>query len=561
MIRDSEERQYLLGLRYSVVILDEAHKARSRQTLGGDKGEPNELLGFMNKVAGQADHVLLGTATPVQTRPEDLWDLIGILHQGNGHFVLGNDFSPWHDPEEVLPILSGQNRVTDVVYAWNLLRSPLPLVNSTREPRARKLFSQIRTDLGMKDSEWDGGGFDGLSRDTRDDFEEELHRDIAGSSFFRRENPLVRHVVLRKRTTLEEQGLLKKIAIDLHPAGELSKDPTAFNALFEGQAIRVSEDFRQAYNEARNFGKLLGKRGRGGGFMTNLMEQRICSSVKAGINTAGKLLAGESVHEEEDEFEIDVKVEESEERKSLQYLLALLQQVDEDPKLRTILHYLETEKWLEWGVIVFSQYYDTARWIADELAAKYPGELIGLYAGATRSRLYKDGESVGTQRESIKTRVAEHEIRLMVATDAACEGLNLQTLGTLINIDLPWNPTKLEQRIGRIKRFGQVRDKVDMLNLVNQDTVDEKVYDRLSERMRNRYDLFGSLPDTIKDEWIADIETLGEKMDEYINAQEQATGFDLRYNTTIIPDDRDWRDTASVLSRRDLTELMGRGWQ
>ena len=53
--------------------------------------------------------------------------------------------------------------------------------------------------------------------------------------------------------------------------------------------------------------------------------------------------------------------------------------------------------------------------------------------------------------------VADHDIRIMVATDAACEGLNLQTLGTLINVDLPWNPTRLEQRIGRIKRFGQTR--------------------------------------------------------------------------------------------------------
>src|SRR5438034_10017849 len=45
------------------------------------------------------------------------------------------------------------------------------------------------------------------------------------------------------------------------------------------------------------------------------------------------------------------------------------------------------------------------------------------------------------------------DIRLVVATDAACEGLNLQTLGTLINVDLPWNPSRLEQRLGRIKRF------------------------------------------------------------------------------------------------------------
>lgn len=156
--------------------------------------------------------------------------------------------------------------------------------------------------------------------------------------------------------------------------------------------------------------------------------------------------------------------------------------------------------------------------------------------------------------------VAEHQLEIMVATDAACEGLNLQTLGTLINIDLPWNPTRLEQRIGRIKRFGQVREKVDMLNLVNEQTVDEKVYEKLSERMQDRYNLFGSLPDTIRDEWIEDIETMGEKMDEYINAQKQANGFDLRYTETMAPSDKDWRDCSNVLSRRDFTELMTSAW-
>src|ERR1017187_7895240 len=78
---------------------------------------------------------------------------------------------------------------------------------------------------------------------------------------------------------------------------------------------------------------------------------------------------------------------------------------------------------------------------------------------------------------------------LLVATDAACEGLNLQTLGTLINVDLPWNPSRLEQRIGRIKRYGQTRDRVDMLNLVYVNTNDEKVYRALSQRMKDRYDL------------------------------------------------------------------------
>ena len=99
---------------------------------------------------------------------------------------------------------------------------------------------------------------------------------------------------------------------------------------------------------------------------------------------------------------------------------------------------------------------------------------------------------------------------MVIATDAACEGLNLQTLGTLINVDLPWNPSRLEQRIGRIKRYGQKLERVRMANLVYQGTVDQKVYEKLSERMQDRYDILGCLPDVIEDEWIEDISNFEE---------------------------------------------------
>ncbi len=162
----------------------------------------------------------------------------------------------------------------------------------------------------------------------------------------------------------------------------------------------------------------------------------------------------------------------------LNRLIARLERIDQDPKLNAVIHYLEREKWMELGVIIFSQYYDTAKWVADKLAARYPDEAIGLYAGAGRSRLYQRGESVTCERETFKKMVAEHGIRIMVATDAACEGLNLQTLGTaLINIDLPWNPTKLEQRIGRISgtgRFAQIRI---WWNLLDLEIDDDEVYE------------------------------------------------------------------------------------
>jgi superfamily II DNA or RNA helicase len=561
MMRDSLEKQHLLGMRFGVIILDEAHKGRTRQGFGKEAGTPNELLTFMLAIAARADHVLLGTATPIQTDPADLWDLLRILHQGPGRFVLGHDLAPWHRPADVLDILASRREVLTLDHAWELLRSPLPRMESTTEPRARRLFSAIRQDLGLKNGEWQTNRpLADLTEETREILEEEMERRIAGASLFQRENPLVRHVVLRKRQQLEDAGLLAKVGVDVHPEREQATEQRAFDVLFEGKALRTSEDFRQAYGEARAFGKALAKSGKGSGFMKNLMEQRICSSIHAGLATARRLLQGDTVHEEDEVHEGDLKVETSEEREVLQRLIARLEQLEADPKMEAVVHFLDKEKWRDLGVIIFSQYYDTAKWLADSLAARYPEEAVGLYAGAGRSRLYQRGDSVAVERETLKRMVAEHQIRVMVATDAACEGLNLQTLGTLINVDLPWNPTRLEQRIGRIKRFGQRRETVDMLNLVFEQTVDEKIYVRLSERMKNRYDLFGSLPDTIKDEWIEDIETLGERLDEYINAQRTATGFDLRYTGTMMPPEKDWREFTEVLSRRDLATLMSIAW-
>ena len=561
MMRDSLEKKYLLGLRYSTVILDEAHKARSRQGFGSNAGTPNELLAFMREIAALSEHVLLGTATPIQTRPEDLWDLMGILHQGDGRFVLGNDLSPWHRPDRVLPILAGQQAVYQVADAWQYLRSPLPFVGSTNDPKARLLYRDIRDELQLQDSDWETSLPYTNLQDVRELLEEELERSVNGTSFFQRDNPLVRHVVLRKRTSLEEAGLLDKVGVDVHPDRGRVRNLQWFDSLFEGKGLRTGDDFREAYKHARQFGKALGKRGKGGGFMKNLMEQRICSSIHAGLSTAKMLLEGRTIEVEDDDDDIaEFKLEGSEETTILTRLISRLEALKDDPKLSAVLEYLKGEKWLQYGVIIFSQYYDTAKWVAEELTKHYPKEAIGLYAGASRSRLYQEGESIAAERETLKKQVAEYQIRIMVATDAACEGLNLQTLGALINIDLPWNPTRLEQRIGRIKRFGQKREVVDMLNLVHEQTVDEKIYERLSERMESRYNLFGSIPDTIKDEWIDDIESLGEKMDEYIDAQKQATGFDLRYTETMQPPEQDWRECADVLSRRDFAELMSKGW-
>jgi ERCC4-related helicase len=218
----------------------------------------------------------------------------------------------------------------------------------------------------------------------------------------------------------------------------------AFTRQHVMRTLRRSTDLR---SQNQKISKAQAGSGNGGGFITNLLEQRMCSSIHAGLQSARVLLEGRSLHEEQDEFESDLAVESPNALAALERLIRHLERIQQDPKLDAVLLYLKEQGWLELGVILFSQYYDTARWVAEALAQRYPEEPVGLYAGAGRSRLYNQGESVSVEREALKRAVTEHEIRLMVATDAACEGLNLQTLGALINIDLPWNPTRLEQRI------------------------------------------------------------------------------------------------------------------
>ena len=99
-----------------------------------------------------------------------------------------------------------------------------------------------------------------------------------------------------------------------------------------------------------------------------------------------------------------------------------------------------------------------------------------------------------------------------------------------------------------------------MLNLVYGGTRDETVYARLSTRMRDRFDVFGSLPDVIEDDWIEDIENLEDRLSERIERERRANAFDIRYADTVDPEGEPWEKCAQVLSRRDIVEKLSRGW-
>jgi hypothetical protein len=92
---------------------------------------------------------------------------------------------------------------------------------------------------------------------------------------------------------------------------------------------------------------------------------------------------------------------------------------------------------------------------------------------------------VTTNREVVKHRFLQQQIDILICTDAAAEGLNLQTADLLVNFDLPWNPMKVEQRIGRIDRIGQTHEDINVLNLCYLDSAEQIVYGRLLQRLTN----------------------------------------------------------------------------
>ena len=564
IVHKADECKELLDLRFGTVIVDEAHKARVHGGLNKKDDKPNNLLAFLHEMAKRTKNLVLGTATPIQTDVTELWDLLDLLNV-DAEFVMGHKYtSRWRNSDDSIRVIKGEVTFGKEELVWEYLKTPFP---PKTEMDDRLVNLRAALELG-DDQHHSDQPFSELPIRAQMALEE-ITQD---KNFFKNNNPILRHTILRRRDVLEDMGLLEKVSVDVHPD---PKRPLGHyqGLTLEGLGLMTNLPFNRAYEAAEEFTKLLGMRTKAAGFIKNMLLQRICSSFAAGMSTAQKMLDNRPIEDEGDLEGLENPLDGLSEQEAacLHTIVAELSRPEaRDPKLGAVNYFLNTYRtgapkktWSEHGCIIFSQYYDTAKWVASEIAKTKPDEVVAVYAGSGKSGLFRGSEFSTVEREYIKDAVKRHEIRLVVATDAACEGLNLQTLGTLINVDLPWNPSKLEQRLGRIKRFGQARRSVDMLNLVYAKTRDEKVYSVLSRRLKDKFDIFGSLPDTIDDDWIDDIETLGDKVKKYIEKRDAAkNSFEIRYQSreTINPQNDRWELCSKVLARTELLSRLSEGW-
>ena len=121
-------------------------------------------------------------------------------------------------------------------------------------------------------------------------------------------------------------------------------------------------------------------------------------------------------------------------------------------------------------VVLFSYFRETLHYLKERL------DEHGIKSGLIMGGMDKDAVLDEFQRPDGP--------RILLSSEVASEGIDLQISSLLVNYDLPWNPMRIEQRIGRIDRIGQAADAILIWNLFCEDTLDDRVYTRLLERLR-----------------------------------------------------------------------------
>lgn len=189
------------------------------------------------------------------------------------------------------------------------------------------------------------------------------------------------------------------------------------------------------------------------------------------------------------------------ELRRLDRLIELARKVtlDEDAKTAELKRYLDT-LCLEQGrkVIVFTEYKDTLDYLYDYLLTHGYAERVAVMHG------HLNREARGAQERKFH----QPETLVLLATDAASEGLNFQFgCWTVIHNELPWNPNRLEQRNGRVDRWGQQHD-VEIYNLLLQDTLEGAILKRLQEKLEVIREQVGSVSDVLSVTGPLDLDSL-----------------------------------------------------
>ena len=250
--------------------------------------------------------------------------------------------------------------------------------------------------------------------------------------------------------------------------------------------------------------------------VSNALKKRIQRFEDAKVERAKLESQLKELNEIEDEFELDrrARLEErlfelasfvqigQNEQGALKELLSLAEKIEAETKIKTIMSTIESDYPNE-PIVFFTEYKATQSAIMSALMERYGQGCVTFINGDERldDVLLPNGnrETMSVSRFDAKDAFNDGKYRFIVSTEAAGEGIDLQeNCHVLFHVDLPWNPMRLHQRVGRLNRYGQTR-RVEVRSFRNPDTVESRIWDKLNEKLENINLAFGAVMEQKED--------------------------------------------------------------
>lgn len=467
---------------WNIVVLDEAHHAR-RKGIGSKSKGPNQLLRLMQGLTARTESLLLLTATPMQVHPLEVWDLLALLGLPEewteaaftGFFDRVTAASPSSQDFEELARLF---RAVERSFGETEEDSARRFVPGNGRLATRKVLTAIR-DQAM------------TTRRRLD-----VNRRKAAIAIMRANSPVSRLISRHTRELLRryyEAGKISTPIASRKVEDEFVLLSTAERTLYEAVEDYISSTYDQASSAERN----------AVGFVMTIYRRRLASSFAALGKTLAKrldaLVDPSALTASEDDLSDDETRDEAmdsdeaqslekkalmaEERHEIANLLSDVERLPVDTKAQVLAKKLEELSGEDYRqVMVFTQYTDTLDFLRDYLL-RNQGLSVMCFSGRGGELASPDGTWRLVSRDEVKRLFREGRAEILLCTDAAAEGLNFQFCGALVNYDMPWNPMRVEQRIGRIDRLGQAFEEIRIVNLHYDDTVETDVYRALRERI------------------------------------------------------------------------------
>ena len=468
---------------YDLVFLDEAHHARRQ----GDKGA-NQLLKLMQRLKDRTQGLVLLTATPMQVDPIEVWDLLNLLglpklwnsDNFQRFFEYASSGNPSH---EQFDFMSQMFRAVESHFGETTLDSVMRYVQGGSKLTAKNILKALRDEAQLPRRQ--------LSNDRR----------RAAITIMQANTPVARLVSRHTRELLRKYYEAGKISSRI--ATRLVDDEFVTLTQAERTLYEAVEDYiSTTYNNASKAERSAV------GFVMTIYRRRLASSFAALTHTLSKRIAkiknssavsyveefslSEDISDDETDDEVmdidtasqleqeALKKEEVLELELLRDRISLLPTDTKAKKLLEKIQQLQAEGYKQ--IIIFTQYTDTMDFLRKFLLQSDQQSLI-CFSGRGGEIPSSDRSWRKISRDDTKRLFREGKADILLCTDAAAEGLNFQFCGALINYDMPWNPMRVEQRIGRIDRLGQIFESIKILNLHYRDTVEADVYISLSERI------------------------------------------------------------------------------